>query len=153
MVGWYAVAKPYNLVPASIVLGFWFLGIFLMAAKRFGEIRFIQNQEEAAKYRKSFKYYNEENLLFSMIAAAVSFSFMLGALSLKYSVDLIVALPFTVIWMIWFFHLAYQQNTIVKDPERIFEKKTFLLFSLLTLLVFMYFFFSGNQIFAWFLRK
>jgi decaprenyl-phosphate phosphoribosyltransferase len=153
MVGWYAVAKPYNLVPASIVLGFWFLGIFLMAAKRFGEIRFIQNQEEAAKYRKSFKYYNEENLLFSMIAAAVSFSFMLGALSLKYSVDLIVALPFTVIWMIWFFHLAYQKNTIVKDPERIFEKKTFLLFSLLTLLVFMYFFFSGNQIFAWFLRK
>jgi 4-hydroxybenzoate polyprenyltransferase len=153
MVGWYSVAKPYNLVPASIVLGFWFLGIFLMAAKRFGEIRFIQDKEKAAKYRKSFKYYNEENLLFSMIAAAVSFSFMLGALSFKYSVDLIAALPFMVIWMVWFFHLAYQKNTIVKDPERIFEKKTFLSFSLLTLFIFMYLFFSGNQMFAWFLRK
>jgi decaprenyl-phosphate phosphoribosyltransferase len=153
MVGWYAVAQPANLVPASIILGFWFLGIFLMAAKRFGEIRFIQDKTEAAQYRNSFKYYNEERLLFSMIAAAVSFSFMLGALSFKYSVDLIVILPFMVIWMIWFFHLAYQQNTVVKDPERIFEKKKFLLFSLLTLVLFAYFFFTGNQIFAWFLRK
>lgn len=153
MVGWYAVAKPSNLVPASIVLGFWFLGIFLMAAKRFGEIRFIQDKEKAAKYRNSFKYYTEENLLFSMIAAAMSFTFMLGALSFKYSVDVVVALPFMVGWIIWFFHLAYQPNSIVKDPERIFEKKTFLLFSLLTLLVFTYLFFSGNQLFPWFLRK
>ncbi len=153
MVGWYAVAKPSNLVPASIVLGFWFLGIFLMAAKRFGELRFIQDKEKAAKYRNSFKYYTEEKLLFSMIAAAMSFTFMLGALSFKYSVDLIVALPFMVSWMIWFFHLAYQQNTIVKDPERIFEKKTFVFFSLLTLLVFVYLFFSGNQWLGWFLRK
>lgn len=153
MVGWYAVAKPANLVPASIVFGFWFLGIFLMAAKRFGEIRFIQDKEKAAKYRNSFKYYNEENLFFSMIAAAMSFTFMLGALSFKYSVDVVVALPFMVLWMVWFFHLAYQQNTIVKDPERIFEKKPFLFFSLLTLLIFTYLFFSGNQLFGWFLRK
>jgi decaprenyl-phosphate phosphoribosyltransferase len=153
MVGWYAVAKPSNLVPASIILGFWFLGIFLMAAKRFGEIRFIQDKHEAAKYRNSFKYYNEEKLLFSMIAAAMSFTFMLGALSFKYSVDVVVALPFMVSWIVWFFHLAYEYNTIVKDPERIFEKKTFLFFSLLTLLVFGYLFFSGNQLFGWFLRK
>lgn len=153
MVGWYAVAQPSNLVPASIVSGFWFLGIFLMAAKRFGEIRFIQDKEKAAKYRNSFKYYNEEKLLFSMIAAAMSFSFMLGALSFKYSVDLLVALPFMVSWIIWFFHLAYQQNTIVKDPERIFEKKGFLSFTFLTLLVFMYLFFSGNHLLSWFLRK
>src|SRR5258708_615297 len=153
MVGWYAVAKPESLVPASIILGFWFLGIFLMASKRFGEIRFIQDKQEAAKYRNSFKYYNQEKLLFSMIAAAVSFSYMLGASSFKYSVDVIVALPFIVIWQVWFFHLAYQQNTVVKDPERIFEKKWFLLYSLLTILLFGYLFFSGNQFLGWFLRK
>lgn len=153
MVGWYAVAKPSQLVPASIIFGFWFLGIFLMAAKRFGEIRFIQDKDEAVKYRNSFKYYNEEKLLFSMITAAMSFTFLLGALSFKYSVDVVVALPFIVSWMIWFFHLAYQKNTIVKDPERIFENKAFVLYSLLTLLVFAYLFFSGNQIFGWFLRK
>lgn len=153
MIGWYAVAKPENLVPASIILGFWFLGIFLMAAKRFGEIRFIEDGGEAAKYRNSFKYYTQEKLLFSMIAAIISFSYMLGALSFKYSVDVLVALPFIVIWVVWFFHLAYQQNTVVKDPERIFEKKPYLLYSLFTVFLFGYLFFSGNQLLGWVLTK
>ena len=153
MIGWYSVAQPSHLVPASLVFGFWFLGIFLMAAKRFGELRFIKDNEIAARYRNSFKYYKEEHLLLSMIAAAVSFSFLLGALSLKYSVDLIATLPFLVIWIVWFFHLAYQNNTIVKDPERIFENKLFVAFSLLTFFLFLYFFFSGDQMLAWFLRK
>lgn len=153
MVGWYSVAKPEHLVPASFILGFWFLGIFLMAAKRFGEIRFIKDLKSAIQYRKSFKYYKEEHLLFSMIAALVSFSYMIGALSFKYSVDLLMILPFIVIWVVWFFHLAYQKNTVVKDPERIFEKKSFIIFSLFTLFLFAYLFFSGNQFFGWFLRK
>jgi decaprenyl-phosphate phosphoribosyltransferase len=153
MVGWYSVAKPSYLVPASLVLGFWFLGMFLMAAKRFGELRFLKDNERAVKYRKSFQYYTEEHLLFSMIAAAVSFSFLLGTLSLKYSVDVIVILPFLVIWIVWLFHLAYQNNTVVKDPERIFEKKIFVAFSLLTFFLFVYLFFSGNHMFAWLLEK
>ncbi len=153
MIGWYSVAKPSHLVPASLVFGFWFFGMFLMAAKRFGEFRFLKENERAAKYRKSFQYYTEEHLLFSMIAAAVCFSFLLGALSFKYSVDVMVILPFLVIWIVWFFHLACQKNTIVKDPERVFEKKIFVAFSLLTFCLFMYLFFSGNQLFAWFLRK
>lgn len=153
MVGWYTIATPNHLAPASLILGFWFLGIFLMAAKRFGEIRFIHNRKKATQYRLSFKYYKEEHLLFSMIAALVSFSFMLGAMSFKYSVDLMIELPFIIVWTIWFFHLTYQKNTIVKDPERIFEKIPFLTFSLATLLLFAYLFYSGNQIFGWFLRK
>jgi len=136
-----------------LFFGFWFFGMFLMAAKRFGEFRFLKENERAAKYRKSFQYYTEEHLLFSMIAAAVCFSFLLGALSFKYSVDVMVILPFLVIWIVWFFHLACQKNTIVKDPERVFEKKIFVAFSLLTFCLFMYLFFSGNQLFAWFLRK
>jgi decaprenyl-phosphate phosphoribosyltransferase len=153
MIGWYSVAQPSHLVPVSLVFGFWFLGIFLMAAKRFGEFRFIKDNEIAVKYRKSFQYYKEEHLLLSMIAAAISFSFLLGALSLKYSVDMIAILPFVVIWIVWFFHLAYQNNTIVKDPERIFENKLFVIFSLLVFFLFLYLFFSGNQILAWFLIK
>ena len=153
MIGWYSIAKPSHLVPASLVFGFWFFGMFLMAAKRFGELRFLKDHERAAKYRRSFKYYTEEHLLLSMIAAAVCFSFLLGALSFKYSVDVMVILPFLVIWVVWFFHLACQNNTIVKDPERVFEKKMFVTFSLLTLILFVYLFFSGNQLFGWFLRK
>lgn len=149
MVGWYSITPSSIPVPASYILGFWFLGCFLMAAKRFGEIRFIDNKQQAGDYRKSLRFYNEETLLLSMITALVAFSFMLGFLCSKYSVDAILILPFSCVWALWFFHLAYKENTIVKDPERIFEQKGFVLFSVLSLCIFFYLFYSGNQLLAW----
>jgi decaprenyl-phosphate phosphoribosyltransferase len=149
MVGWYAITPANQIVPASFVLGFWFLGIFLMASKRFGEIRFIKDPEAAHRYRNSLRYYTQERVLFAMIGALVCFSFMLGALCMKYSVDLILFLPFVAIWVIWFFHLAHQENSIVKDPERVFEQKPFFFYSLATSAVFLYLFYSGNQILGW----
>jgi len=149
MIGWYAVATSHEIVPASFVLGYWFLGIFLMAAKRFGEIRVINNSSKAKKYRLSLAHYTEENLLMAMIAGLTAFSYMLGALSLKYSVDVILVLPFIVVWVVWFFALAFEKNTIVISPERIFEKKRFASFSVVTLAVFLFFFYTGDQLLGW----
>jgi hypothetical protein len=149
MIGWYAVATAAQIVPASFILGYWFLGIFLMAAKRFGEIRLIGDTATATRYRQSLGHYNEERLLMAMIGAVAAFAYMLGALAFKYSVDIMLSLPFIIGWIIWFFGLAFEENTIVKDPERIFEKKLFLGFTLVTLAMFTYLFFSGNQILGW----
>lgn len=149
MIGWYAVAGPQNIVPISFVLGYWFLGVFLMAAKRFGEIRVINNKEKAKKYRLSLQHYTEERLIMAMIAGVTAFSFMLGAISFKYSVDIIIILPFVVVWIVWFFALAFESNSIVISPERIFEKKGFVIFSLVMLAIFLVLFYSGNQILGW----
>lgn len=149
MVGWYAIARPSDIVPASFLLGYWFIGVFLMAAKRFGEIRLIGNRKKAGQYRLSLQHYDEEHLLMSMTGAVAAFSFMLGVLAFKYSVDVVLVLPFIVGWVIWFFKLAFEENTIVKDPERIFEKKGFLIYSLVTAAVFLYFFYTGNQFLGW----
>ena len=78
LIGWYAVTT--HIVPASFILGYWFLGIFLMAAKRFGEMRFIKDETTASNYRRSLHYYTEEKILFAMIGSLVAFSFMLGSL-------------------------------------------------------------------------
>ena len=145
MVGWYAVATTSQIVPASFLFAYWFIGVFLMAAKRFGEIRLIQDSKKAAKYRRSLGKYTQESLLMSMIAAVAAFSFMIGALSFKYSVDVVVVLPFIIGWIVWFFKLAFEENTIVKDPERIFERKGFLSYSVLTAALFLYFFYTGNH--------
>lgn len=153
MVGWYAVANPDQIVPTSIIFGFWFLGIFLMAAKRFGEIRFINNKELAGQYRKSLQYYSEESLLLAMVASIVSFSFLFGSLCVKYSVDLVLLLPLLVGWVLWFMYLAYQENSIVKDPERLFEKKKFLAYSIFTVSMFIFLFFTGNQYLGWLMIK
>lgn len=149
MVGWYAVARSNEIVPASFILGYWFLGVFLMAAKRFGELRVIKNQTKARKYRLSLGHYTEERLLMAMVAGLTAFSFMFGALSLKYSVDVILALPFVVLWVVWFFALAFEKNTIVISPERILEKKPFALFSVLTLVIFLFLFYTGDQLIGW----
>ncbi len=149
MIGWYAITDSHHIVPASFVLGYWFLGVFLMAAKRFGEIRVINNSTKAKKYRQSLAHYTEERLIMAMIAGLTAFSYMLGALSLKYSVDVILVLPFVVAWVVWFFVIAFEENTIVISPERIFEKKYFAVFSVLVLTVFLYFFYTGDQLLGW----
>ena len=66
-----------------------------------------------------------------------------------YSVDLVLILPLIIIWSVWFFHLAYKENSIVKDPERVFEEMPFAIFSLLTLAIFIYLLFSGNHLLSW----
>ncbi len=129
-VGWYSVAKESEIVPSSLLILFWFLGVFLMASKRFGEIRFIKDKETYTSYRKSLSYYSEKNLLISMIVAISVFNFMLGALAFKYQIDLVIILPFLITWIAWYFVIAYEENSIIKDPERIFEKKGFLFFTI-----------------------
>jgi len=149
MVGWYSLTPAHIPVPASFVLSFWFLGCFLMAAKRFGELRLIPNPQAAARYRRSLRFYTEQNLLCAMICSLVAFSFLLGFFCMKYGVDAVLVLPFVLVWAAWFLSLAYQENTIVKDPERLFEKKGFLGFSVLSLATFFYLFYTGNQLLGW----
>ncbi len=146
LIGWYAVATVDQVVPSSLLLTYWFFGIFLMAGKRFGEIRFIDNKEEAGLYRKSFKYYSEEKLLFVLIAAINASSYMLGALSMKYRIDLVLLLPFVIIWIVWFFNLAYKKDSIVKDPERVLENIPFLLYSVTSFLLFVFLVVSDVQL-------
>lgn len=149
MVGWYVIASPSQLVPISFLLAYWFIGVFLMASKRFGEIRLFADTKKAAAYRLSLRHYTEERLIMAMIAGLSACNFMLGVLAFKYSVDIVIVLPFLIGWIVWFFKLAFEQNTIVKDPERIFEKKGFLLYSLLTGVLFVYFFYTGNHFLNW----
>lgn len=128
LMGWYAVTA--KIVPISFLLFFWFIGIFLMAAKRFAEIRFIKNPEEAKAYRKSLEHYTQEKLLFAMIGAVSAASFMFGVLTVKHEIGFVLTLPMVIIFIIWFFALAYEEDSIVKDPERIFERKWFLIYAL-----------------------
>lgn len=171
-VGWYAVegamAHPFNLVskaidgggivvnsifyiPLGFLVSFYFIGIFLMSSKRFGEIRLFKSsksEQHPGEYRKSLQYYSEQSLLYVMMASIISFSYLFGALSYKYNIDLIILLPIFIVWIIWYFILAFEENSIVKDPERIFEKKGFLLFSVLFISTFAALLIIGKKVFT-----
>lgn len=150
LIGWYGVAKPNELVPSSFLVAFWCMGIFLMAAKRFGEIRFLKGKGNLALtlYRPSLRSYNEQKLLLVMVAAISAFNYMFGALSMKYNIDLIIMLPLITLWVVWFLKLAYEENTVVKDPERIFEKRSYVVFTFVILIVLGYLFFSDRNLLA-----
>jgi 4-hydroxybenzoate polyprenyltransferase len=143
--GWYAVAPSTSIVPSSLLLAFWFLGAFLMASKRFGELRFIGDESIAASYRPSLAGYSERSILVTMIACLSAFSFMFGALCMKHSVDLMLLLPFLIGYIVWFFNLALEHDSIVKDPERVFEKRGFFAYSVLLGLLFVYLVWSESQ--------
>jgi len=135
LIGWYSVTN--SLIPVSFIFTFWFIGVFLMAAKRFAEIRFINDPLRAQFYRKSLGYYTEKKLLFTMIAAISAAMFMFGVLVAKYQISLVLLLPFFIVFIVWFFSLAYDKDSIVKDPERVFEKKWFVLYTCALLIVFL----------------
>ena len=144
-VGWFAVVNGSQ-IPSSFLFGFYAIGVFLMASKRFGELRLFEAAEQdGSQYRLSLRHYSEKNLLFSMIAAISTFSFLFGILSYKYNINLVLMLPFFIGWVIWFFELAYEDNSIVKDPERIYEKKSFLVFSLTLVILFIWLLFSDTS--------
>jgi 4-hydroxybenzoate polyprenyltransferase len=171
-VGWYAVEgameHPFTLIssavgggsavvssefyiPLGFLVSFYFIGIFLMSSKRFGEIRLFKSskaEQHPGEYRKSLKFYSEQHLLYVMMASIISFSYLFGALSYKYNIDLIILLPIFIVWIIWYFILAFEENSIVKDPERIFEKKGFLFFSVLFISTFAALLIIGKKVFV-----
>jgi 4-hydroxybenzoate polyprenyltransferase len=171
-VGWYAVEgameHPFTLIssavgggsslvvsefyiPLGFLVSFYFIGIFLMSSKRFGEIRLFKSsksEQHPGEYRKSLKFYSEQHLLYVMMASIISFSYLFGALSYKYNIDLIILLPIFIVWVIWYFILAFEENSIVKDPERIFEKKGFLFFSVLFISTFAALLIIGKKVFV-----
>lgn len=138
LVGWYAVSS--SVIPASFILFFFFVGIFLMSAKRFGELRFIKSPEEAGLYRKSLSFYTEKKLLLIMIGSISASMYMFGILTARHKLNLVLALPLVIVFIVWFFNLAYEEDSIVKDPERVFEKRGFLLFVIFLVAVVLFLF-------------
>jgi len=135
LLGWYAVLP--NIHPPLLLLAFyWFFGAFLMNAKRFAEYRFLGRQV-ALQYRIVFKYYSENFLFWIGFIYTLASVITFVLIALKYKPALLYSSPFVVVFFIWFYILSVQKNSIVKEPERIMEKKAFFSYSLFTLLFMM----------------
>jgi 4-hydroxybenzoate polyprenyltransferase len=122
MMGWYATgltAPP----TASILLAYWMFGAFLMATKRFAEYRTIGDPDRAARYRNSFRYYNEERLLTSILFYAALFALFAGVFMTRYKVDLVLATPLVAYAMAYYLHLGFKPTSPAQYPERLYREK------------------------------
>ena len=138
--GWYATGMGYA-PPLSMIIAYWMFGAFLMAVKRFAEYRKIDDPIRAAKYRRSLGYYNEQRLIVSIFYYITLFSMMSGYFIASYRFELILAAPLVAFSMAYYMRLAFQENSPVQTPERLFREINvmvviFSTFAVCTLLLF-----------------
>ena len=139
LLGWFIVFNETEnpvLPPISIVIGYWMLGAFLMAIKRYAEYRMIDNPNLAGKYRKSFKSYSEKSLLTSAFFYAMCSVFFMGIFLLKYRIELVLLMPFIIGLFCYYFWLSYEKDSAVQKPEKLYREKWLMAYCLLVAVIF-----------------
>ena len=129
LLGWSAVLTTL-LPPSSIIISYWMGGAFLMAIKRFAEYRHIDNPEQAALYRSSFLTYNENSLLLSAFAYALTCTFLLGIFLIKYRVEYVLSFPFIALLFVYYLGLAFKEEPVAQTPEKLYRERGFFFYSL-----------------------
>lgn len=137
LLGWYATGITV-LPPVSLVIAYWMIGAYFMAAKRFGEYRMIGDKQVAGDYRNSFKFYNEERLIGSLIYYLAGFGLFFGIFLIRYKMELILSIPFIAGFTAWYFHLACKDDSPVQYPEKLYKETYFVVFTLGVFLLMIY---------------
>jgi 4-hydroxybenzoate polyprenyltransferase len=119
-VGWYIVTATV-IPPVSLLVAYWMLGAYFMALKRFSEYRQI-GRDSAVKYRRSFEFYNEQSLLTSVLFYAATAMLFFGAFIMRYRMEMVFAFPFIALLMAVYFQLAFQEDSPVQNPEKLYRE-------------------------------
>lgn len=136
LMGWFIIADEFILPPSSIVLGYWMLGAFLMAIKRFAEFRMIDNPTLAAAYRKSFAQYSAESLLISAFFYAMCSIFFIGVFLVKYRIELVLFVPVLIGLYCRYFSLAFKRDSAVQKPEKLYRERGLMIYCVLSIILF-----------------
>jgi len=131
LVGWYATGTLL-VAPISLVIAYWMIGAFFMACKRYAEYNEFSEPSQAAEYRSSFRYYNRERLLISIIYYASAFGLFFGIFLIRYRIEMIVCIPFIAGVVAWYLHLTFEKNSTVQYPEKLYQQRGFMAFTVFT---------------------
>lgn len=126
LLGWFIVCENVY-PPASILVGYWMAGAFLMAVKRYAEYRMIGDPKLAGSYRKSFAKYTEATLLCSSFFYALCATFLIGIFLLKYRIEYIVAIPVLFFLFCYYLYIAHKPDSAAQKPEKLFKERTLML--------------------------
>ena len=137
LMGWFIVVADFVLPPSSIVLGYWMLGAFLMAIKRYAEYRMIGDPALASAYRKSFKNYSEASLLISAFFYAMCSIFFIGVFLIKYRIELVLFVPSLIGLYCLYFWLSFKKDSAVQKPEKLYHERGLMLYCLLAMILFI----------------
>lgn len=137
LVGWFIVAPPFQ-IPASLLISYWMIGAYLMAIKRFAEMRDISRDISARQYRKSFAYYTEQNLLVSIMFYAAASMLFFGAFVMRYRLELILSFPLIAFIMAMYLNLAFKEDGVAQAPEKLWKEGPLMIASFLCLVLMVF---------------
>jgi 4-hydroxybenzoate polyprenyltransferase len=127
LVGWYIVTSSV-VPPLSLLVSYWMIGCYFMAAKRFAEYNDFQRAgADAARYRKSFAHYTSERLLVSIMFYASTAMLFFGAFIVRYRLELILSFPLVALVMAMYLHLAFRPDSPVENPEKLYRERKLML--------------------------
>ena len=126
LAGWYMTATT-ALPPASLLISYWMVGCYFMAIKRYAEYRDIGDPARAAAYRNSFRYYTLDRLMVSVVFYGSAAMLFLGAFTMRYRLELILAFPLVALVMAIYLGLAFQAESAVVNPEQLYREKSLML--------------------------
>ena len=137
LIGWYIVSPPIQ-IPVSLLISYWMIGAYLMAIKRFAEMRDISKNISARQYRKSFAYYTEQNLLVSIMFYAAASMLFFGAFVMRYRLELILSFPLIAFIMAMYLNLAFKEDGVAQAPEKLWRETPLMLASFLCLILMVF---------------
>jgi len=137
LIGWYIVSPPFQ-IPVSLLISYWMIGAYLMAIKRFAEMRDISRNISARQYRKSFGYYTEQNLLVSIMFYAATSMLFFGAFVMRYRLELILSFPLIAFIMAMYLNLAFKEDGSAQAPEKLWREKPLMLASFVCLILMVF---------------
>lgn len=129
MLGWSIVVDDV-VPPSSILIAYWMGGAYLMAVKRYSEYRFIDDRQRAGRYRRSFRFYDEQSLLLSALFYALTSALCLGVFLIKYRIELILSIPFLAFLFVWYLKIGMRPDSAAQRPEKLYREWPFLLYVL-----------------------
>lgn len=136
LLGWFVLVDSH-VPPASLAMAYWMAGAFLMAVKRYAELRHIGNREVAAAYRRSFRHYTEERLLLSSVFYAVVGAVFGGVFIVRYHLELVFSAPLIAGLFVYYLHLGMLGDSPAQRPERLYRHGQFMAYVATCVLVFV----------------
>jgi 4-hydroxybenzoate polyprenyltransferase len=124
--GWYIIEATV-VPPATMLLGYWMVGCYFMAIKRYAEVRQLTDAGSLAAYRRSLAYFTPERMLIAIMFYSAAAMLFFGAFIIRYRLELVLSFPFVAIVMAAYLELGFRADSAAQNPERLYHEPRLML--------------------------
>jgi decaprenyl-phosphate phosphoribosyltransferase len=119
--GWYLVVAN-EVPPATLLMSYWMVGCYFMAIKRLAEGRELAGAGKLTSYRRSLAFFTPERMLIAIMFYASASMMFLGAFTMRYRLELVLAFPAIALVMATYLDLGFRDDSAAQNPEKLYRE-------------------------------